>query len=94
MSKSKLAPIKTVTLPRLELNAAVTGVRMYKMIIRETDLPVERTVFWSDSTLTLQYLRNITLSSNVYVSNHQSEILEVTVATDWRHVPGDKKKPC
>ena len=84
MSKSKLAPIKMVTLPRLELNAAVTGVRMYKTIIRETDLPVERTVFWSDSTLTLQYLRNNTHRPKVYVGNRQSEILEVTDAADWR----------
>ena len=40
LAKSKLAPIKFVTLPRLELSAAVTAVRMCKSIIRETDLPI------------------------------------------------------
>ena len=35
ISKSKLAPLKTVTLPRLELSAAVTAVRLYRSIIYE-----------------------------------------------------------
>ena len=35
MSKSRLAPIKTILLPRLELSAAVFGVRLYIMIIKE-----------------------------------------------------------
>ena len=90
MSKSKLAPIRTVTLPRLELNAAVTGVRMYKTIIRETDLPVERAIFWTDSTLTLQYITNTTHRPKVYVGNRQAEVREATDPTDWRKVPGEK----
>ena len=53
-AKSKLSPIKAVTLARLEFSAALTGVRMYKMLIHETDLPVEKVYFWTDSTLTLQ----------------------------------------
>ena len=88
-SKSKLAPLKAITLPRLELNAAVTGVRMYKMVIRETDLPVERIVFWTDSTLTLQYITNTTLRPKAYVANRKSEINEASNMEDWRHVSGD-----
>ena len=87
LSKSKLAPIKAVTLPRLELSAAVTAVRMYKTIIRETDLPVERVGFWTDSTLTLQYITNTTHRPKAFVANRQTEINEATNTCDWKHVP-------
>ena len=40
MTKSRLAPIKTVSLPKLELNASVLGVRLHKSIIKELDLPI------------------------------------------------------
>ena len=55
----------------------------------ESDLPVERAVFWTDSTLTLQYISNTALRPKVYVGNRQAEILEATDVADWKHVPGD-----
>ena len=63
MAKSKVAPIKTVTLPRLELNSAVAAVRLYRTIIHEIDLPIVKTYFWSDSELTVQYISNKTTVS-------------------------------
>ena len=60
MAKNRLIPIKTVSLPRLELNVAVLGIRLYKSINKELDLPIYKTTFWRDSTLVLQYLRNET----------------------------------
>ena len=58
MLKSRLAPIKTILLPHLELNAAALGVRLHTMIIKEINLPIQNILFWTDSTLVLQYLRN------------------------------------
>ena len=89
MSKSRLAPIKAVTLPRLELNAARTGARLSKLILRDIDLPVQRLQFWSDSTLTLQYINNVKHRLKAFVANRQTDILEVSEPNQWRHVPGD-----
>ena len=58
MSKNRLAPIKTISLPRLEINVAVLGVRRYTMILKGINLPIQNAFFWTDSTLVLQYLRN------------------------------------
>ena len=41
MTKTRLAPMKTISLSRLELNAAVLGVRLCKMIIKEIDLLIQ-----------------------------------------------------
>ena len=89
MSKSRLAPIKIVTLPRLELNAARCGARLSHLIVHELDLPIQRVQFWSDSTLTLQYINNSTNRLKVFVANRVANILDLSQPQDWRHVPGN-----
>ena len=49
MAKNTLALIKTISLLRLQLNAAVLGIRLYKTIIKELDLPIYKSTFWTDS---------------------------------------------
>ena len=89
MSKSRLAPIKTVTIPRLELNAARCGARLARLVVHEMDLPIERIQYWSDSTLTLQYINNTKHRMNVFVGNRVSEIYEVSEPKQWAKVPGE-----
>ena len=74
MSKTLLAPIKTVSLPKLELNAAVIGVRLYKVIIKEIDLPINEIFFWTDSMLVLQYIRDENHRFKVFLANRVTEI--------------------
>ena len=88
MAKSKLAPIKFVTLARLELKAAATAIRLYTSMILDIDLPVSSTHFWSDSTLVLQYINNTTHRFKTFVANRVTEILEYSSPNQWRHVPG------
>jgi hypothetical protein len=58
MGKSRLAPIKSVTIPLMELSAAVTAVKLNKMCQVELSLPVEEKLFWTDSICVLKYLEN------------------------------------
>ena len=88
MSKSKLAPIKAMSLPRLELCAAVTAVRLFRKIIAEIDLTIDKVWFWSDSTLVLQYVSNTTHRFKTFVANRITEILDATERNQWNHVPG------
>ena len=71
MAKSRLAPIKTLTMSRLELDIAVIGVQLFNLIIHEIDLPIEKVKFWSDSMLTLQYIQN---QSHRYLKGPQAMI--------------------
>ena len=44
-----MAPVKTVTVPRLELTAATLAVEVDKQIREELDLLINRVIFWTDS---------------------------------------------
>ena len=44
--------------------------------------------YWSDSTLTLQYIKNDKHRPKVFVANRQAEILEVSESDQWRHIAG------
>ena len=57
MSKSRVAPAKTVSLPRLELLAAVVNARLLKFVAGSLTLKVDRVVCWTDSMVTLQWIR-------------------------------------
>ena len=53
IAKSKLAPVKPITIPRLELSAAAVAVRLDSMIRRELDIKINKSFFRTDSTAVL-----------------------------------------
>ena len=52
--KSRVAHVKQMTIPRLELSAALLAVRMNQTLQEEFQTKVDKTVIWSDSTAVLQ----------------------------------------
>eukprot|EP00112_Aurelia_sp_Birch-Aquarium-sp1_P026656 Seg960.8 transcript_id=Seg960.8/GoldUCD/mRNA.D3Y31 product="hypothetical protein" protein_id=Seg960.8/GoldUCD/D3Y31 len=58
LAKSRLAPLKRVTIPRLELTAATLAVKLDSMMKRELDMKLGESVYWTDSTAVLRCIRN------------------------------------
>ena len=87
MGKSRVAPLKTVTVPRLELTAATLAVKVDKQLREELQLPLNDVVLWTDSTVVLRYLRNTTRRFQTFVANRLQLIHDSTTPSQWRHVP-------
>lgn len=86
LAKAKLAPMKQLTIPRLELVGAVTAVKLDVALRQEMKLDLGQSVFWSDSTIVLQYLKNTSKRFQTFVANRVSMIQQDTKPTQWRHV--------
>ena len=86
MGKTRNAPIKDWTIPRLLLRAAVLSVRLSNSILRELDLQVDETFFWADSVPSLQYVKNQTRRFQTFVANGVAEIHVTTSPEQWHHV--------
>ena len=69
MVKSRVAPLKPVTIPRLELTAAVCSVRISQQIHRELEYRIDEDLYWTDSKVVLGYLNNESKRFHVYVAN-------------------------
>lgn len=70
IAKARVAPLlKVVTIPRLELTAAVLSVKVSLFLKRELNLQIEREYFWTDSKVVLGYINNEARRFHVYVAN-------------------------
>ncbi|XP_062702132.1 uncharacterized protein LOC134285437 [Aedes albopictus] len=87
-SKSRVAPLKRISLPRLELSAAVIAARLHQKVVVALDMPISESHFWSDSTVTLEWLRSPPYTWNTFVANRVSEIQNITQGCRWHHVAG------
>ncbi|XP_042902562.1 uncharacterized protein [Parasteatoda tepidariorum] len=87
-SRNKLAPIKRVTLPRLELLAALLGARLLRYFCRETNMNSHTAILWSDSTVALSWIKGNPNQWKTFVCNRTTEILQNTTSAQWRHCPG------
>ncbi len=86
MSKARVAPIKSVSIPKMELNAATVAVRMDAMLKRELEIQPDETYFWTDSETVLKYINNDTARYPVFVANRVSVIRHGSCPTQWRYV--------
>ncbi|XP_039436949.1 uncharacterized protein LOC120418570 [Culex pipiens pallens] len=66
-SKSRVAPLKVQTIPRLELCGAVLVAQLFKVLREALDIPVDA-YFWTDSTCVLCWLGSIPTTWNVGIS--------------------------
>ncbi len=87
MSKARVAPLKQVSIPRMELTAATVAVKMDGMLKRELEFPIDRTVFWTDSETVLKYIRNDRARYPVFVANRIAVIRDGSDVDQWKYVP-------
>lgn len=92
LGKSRVAPLKQITMPKLELAAAVLAVRIDKMLKKELQLDLDKSVFWTDSQTVLKYIANDAKRFHTFVANRVSVIREATDVVQWRHI-GTKLNP-
>ena len=85
--KARLAPLKQVSIPRLELCAALLAARVARTLEEELTTVVHRIILWTDSVLVLQYIRNPSRRFRTYVANRVAGIQSLTTPDQWRHVP-------
>ena len=69
MAKSRLALLKAMTIPRMELSAAVLATRLDRMIKQEVTLSIDQSTFWTDSTCVLRYIENKDKRFQTFVAN-------------------------
>ena len=88
LGKSRVAPIKAVSIPRLELTAAVLAVRLDVLVRKELTLPAgSDSFYWTDSTAVLFCIRNQAKRFPVFVANRLAVIETNSDVNRWRHVP-------
>ena len=88
MAKTRVAPKKTISVAKLELQAALLGARMAKMLVKELTTSIRRRRFWTDSSCVRNWLRTTASHYKPFVSHRIGEMQTFTESGEWRFVPG------
>ena len=85
LGKARVAPMKVMTVPKLELQAALLAARLKREIRRALTVTVDKVFMWTDSTIVLQWISS-TNKHPIFIANRVGEILENTRVDQWNHV--------
>ncbi|GFS77126.1 integrase catalytic domain-containing protein [Trichonephila clavipes] len=86
-SKSRVAPLKSLTLPRLELTAALLSARLAKQV--SSCLKFDANIYyWTDSLISYYWIRGDSSAFKPYIKNRVQEIQLLSDPMQWGHCPG------
>ena len=84
MAKNRVAPRKTLTLPKLELMAALNGARLADHL--QSTFPATNVTMWSDSQIVLHWIATQKVLPK-FVANRVKEIRDLTGQYKWKYCP-------
>ncbi|KAL0840471.1 hypothetical protein ABMA28_015717 [Loxostege sticticalis] len=87
MARARVAPLKVMSIPRLELQAAVMGARMSRHLQQCELVSLSKVTLWSDSKTVLSWLKSDSGRFKPFVAHRVSEVTELTETEQWRWVP-------
>nr|XP_026491789.1 uncharacterized protein LOC113397585 [Vanessa tameamea] len=86
-AKTRVAPVeKEISIPRLELCAALLAAQLMFEVSQVLNIPKERLRAWSDSTIVLAWITGEPSRWTTFVSNRVSELLTILNRDQWNHV--------
>ena len=86
MAKSRVTPSKPVTIPRLELTAALLSVKISTFLKKELKYDAISEVFWTDSEVVRGYISNDARRFHIFVANRVQQIRDYTSPEQWRKI--------
>lgn len=86
--KCRVSPLKSMTIPRLELTAALTSAKVGEILNNELEYDIDENYYWCDSQVVLGYISNESRRFQTFVSNRVHQIRELTEPSQWYHVRG------
>ncbi|CAC5388036.1 unnamed protein product [Mytilus coruscus] len=88
IGKSRVVPSKPITIPRLELTAAVISVKISAILRDELEYSDKGVIefFWTDSNVVLGYIANDSRRFHVFVANRVQQIRDNTEPSQWNYV--------
>ena len=86
MAKSRVTQLKPITIPRLELTAALVSAKVSAFLQKELEYEEMKIFYWTDSKVVLGYISNDARRFHVFVSNRVQQIRDLTSPSQWRYV--------